>query len=115
MRLGNISPSSTQTTGPHDMPNETTNRFAAISAITPDAPGRLGLPSTSVALAKMIDIVIRVTAMPDDPMSSSGLRPILSISAMAISVVATLMTDVITVYTADWSALKPTACQSTLE
>ena len=98
MRLGNISPSSTHTTGPHDMPNATTNRFAAISAITPEAPGRLGLPSgPSVALAKMTDIVMSVTAMPDDPMSSSGLRPILSISAIAISVVSTLITDVITV------------------
>ena len=32
IRFGNISPSSTQTTGPQDMPNATTNRFAAISA-----------------------------------------------------------------------------------
>ena len=45
----------------------------------------------------MTDIVISVTAMPEEPMSSSGLRPILSISAMAISVVNTLITDVITV------------------
>lgn len=73
------------------------------------------MPSTSVALAKMIAIVINVTAMPADPISSSGFRPILSISAMAISVVNTLITDVITVYTADSSALNPTACHSTLE
>ena len=33
IRFGNISPSSTQTTGPQDMPNATTNRLAAISAI----------------------------------------------------------------------------------
>ncbi len=45
----------------------------------------------------MTDIVMSVIAMPDEPMSSSGLRPILSISAMAISVVSTLMTEVITV------------------
>ena len=98
MRLGNISPSSTQTTGPHDMPNATTNRFAAISAMMPVPSGRLGMPSApSVALAKMTDMVSSVTAMPVDPMSSSGLRPILSISAMAISVVSTLITEVITV------------------
>ncbi len=80
------------------MPNATTNRFAAISAITPDAPGRLGFPSGPMAaLAKTTAIVISVTAIPDEPMSSSGLRPILSISAIAISVVNTLITDVITV------------------
>ena len=90
MRFGNISPSSTQTTGPHDMPNATTNRLAAISAIE---PGRARRGSAcrrrpDVALAKMTDMVISVTAMPVEPMSSSGLRPILSISAMAISVVS---------------------------
>ena len=36
MRLGNISPSSTQTSGPHVAPKNTTNRLAAIRAI--DAP-----------------------------------------------------------------------------
>lgn len=35
IRLGNISPSNTQVTGPQDMPNATTNRFAATSAIGP--------------------------------------------------------------------------------
>ena len=74
------------------------------------------MPSAfSVALPKMTDIVMSVTAMPDDPMSSSGLRPILSISAIAINVVSTLMTDVITVNIAESSALNPTACHSTLE
>ena len=49
IRLGNISPSSTQTTGPQDIPNETTKRFAARSAIGPlrtlqvrDAVGPIG-------------------------------------------------------------------------
>ena len=37
MRFGNISPSSTHTTGPQDMPNATTNRLAAIRAIGPGA------------------------------------------------------------------------------
>ena len=37
IRFGNISPSSTQTTGPQDMPNATTNRLAAISATVADA------------------------------------------------------------------------------
>ncbi len=66
--------------------------------ITPEAPGRLGLPSgPTVALAKMDAHRDERDRMPEDPMSSSGLRPILSISAMAISVVNTLMTEVITV------------------
>src|SRR4051795_5345651 len=41
--LGNISPSSTQTTGPHVAPNDTTNRFAPTRA-TP----LHGLPSCGV-------------------------------------------------------------------
>ena len=53
--------------------------------------------------------------MPAEPMSSNGLRPILSIKAMAISVVSTLITEVITVLMAATSALNPTACHSTLE
>src|SRR6476646_9063237 len=35
IRLGNISPSSTQTAGPQDIPNAITNTLAAISAIGP--------------------------------------------------------------------------------
>lgn len=62
----------------------------------------------------MIAIVARVTAMPAEPTSSRGLRPTLSISAIAISVVAMLTTDVITVIVNDELSSKPTASHNTL-
>ena len=101
MRLGNISPSSTHTTGPHDMPNATTNRLAATSAMGPSAPLSCGVPSTCGAVPKMTAMVVSVTAMPAEPMSSSGFRPIRSINEMAISVVAMLTIDVMTVIKKD--------------
>ena len=102
MRLGNISPSSTHTTGPHDMPNATTNRLAAISAISPVvAPAGVGSPSASErGIGEDDRHRDQRDRHPDEPMSSSGLRPTLSISAMAISVVSMLITEVITVLTA---------------
>jgi hypothetical protein len=42
MRLGNISPSSTQTTGPQEKPKKMTNPFAAMSATVADAPASVG-------------------------------------------------------------------------
>ncbi len=63
----------------------------------------------------MTAIVPSVTAMPTEPISSSGLRPTLSISAIAISVVAMLVTEVITVMTNAWLSPNPTASHSTLE
>src|SRR5882757_9410465 len=114
MRLGNISPSSTHTTGPHDMPNATTNRLAATNATGPATSPSTGFPSTSGAVPKITAIVPSVTAMPVDPTSSSGLRPTLSISAIAINVVRMLMIDVITVMTNDELSVNPTASQSTL-
>ena len=113
--MGNISPSSTHTTGPQDMPKATTNKFAATRAMGPSAPLSCGMPSTCGAVPKMNAIVANVTAIPAEPTSSSGLRPILSISAMAINVVAILTIEVMTVITNDWLSSKPTASHSTLE
>ena len=115
IRFGNISPSSTHTTGPQDIPKATTNRFAATSAMGPCAPLSCGTPSTCGAVPKMNAMVANVTAMPADPISSNGLRPILSISEIAINVVAILTIEVITVITKDWLSSKPTASHSTLE
>src|SRR6476469_8146453 len=53
IRFGNISPSSTQTTGPQDMPNATTNRFAAISATVGDALPRMATYRFGVAAATL--------------------------------------------------------------
>src|SRR5690242_7977315 len=115
MRFGNISPSSTHTTGPHDMPKAMTNTLAATSATGPATSPRNGLPAASSdAVPKMTDIVINETAMPVEPINSSGLRPILSTSAIAMRVVTMLTTEVITVMTNESPSENPTASQSTL-
>src|SRR6476469_10938951 len=119
IRFGNISPSSTQTTGPQDMPKATTNRLAAIRATVGDAEPRMAVSSKGVALStsawvhasvtwvhelavpKMTAIVARVTVIPADPMISNGFRPIRSIVAIAIKVVRMLMVAEITVMTND--------------
>src|SRR6478672_4973591 len=133
IRFGNISPSSTQTTGPQDMPNATTNRLAAISAMVPDALPKTAVVKSGVlsamfcwvhrlltvvhaeALPKMMAMVPRVIVIPIDPMISNGFRPIRSIVAIAISVVNTLMVAPISEMMNDWLSSNPTACQSTFE
>ncbi len=92
MRFGNISPSSTHTTGPHDMPNATTNRLRGDQRDHDRRTAAGGSASRRrvhrAVGPKMTAMVASVTAMPVEPISSSGLRPILSISAIAISVVS---------------------------
>src|SRR4051794_4317005 len=76
-RLGNISPSSTQTTGPHDMPNATIYRFAAISPVHAWEDVNNGRPSSpGLAEAKVNARTAIVSAIPTEPTTSSGLRPI---------------------------------------
>jgi len=53
--------------------------------------------------------------MPTEPMISSGLRPNLSMVAIAISVVMMLITALITVMVKAWPSSKPTASHNTLE
>ena len=53
--------------------------------------------------------------MPAEPISNSGLRPTLSINAIAMSVVAMFVIEVITVMMNAWLSPNPTACHSTLE
>ena len=115
MRLGNISPSSTHTTGPHDMPNATTNRLAATRATGPSMPLSCGTPFTCGAVPKMTAMVASVSVIPAEPMSSRGLRPILSISMIAITVVRMFTTEVMTVMRNDELSSKPTASHSTFE
>ena len=56
-----------------------------------------------------------VTAMPKEPVSRSGRRPILSMSAIAMNVTSTLVTDVIVEIMNDWLSSNPTACHSVVE
>ena len=53
--------------------------------------------------------------MPAEPMSSSGRRPTLSISAMAMNVTATFVIEVMVETRNDWLSSNPTACHSVLE
>lgn len=73
------------------------------------------MPSTTVALPKMIDIVPRVTVMPIEPMINNGLRPNLSMEAIAIRVVRMLIVAPMTVMANACSSWKPTASQRMLE
>src|SRR3954454_14169959 len=114
--LGNVSPSITHTTGPHDIPKKNTKALAATSASGPAAPCRTGWPLAPVAaVPKIPAIPPSVTVIPADPTSSSGLRPTLSISAIATSVVTMLIALVITVIASELLSLNPTACHRTLE
>src|SRR5271166_4670452 len=89
MRLGNISPSSTHRTGPHETAYAITNTSAATSAITPEATSRSGRPLTVDAPVKTTVMVASINAIPADPASNSGPRPARSISAMATVVTST--------------------------
>src|SRR5674476_1231987 len=73
MRLLNISPSITQTTGPQLTPKKTTYRLAATNATMPRFPGRVGLPATTCACWKQKAIVARVSKSPEEPTTRSGL------------------------------------------
>src|ERR1017187_532943 len=73
--FGNDSPSNTHTTGPQDIPNANTNTLAANSAIGAAAPCSTGRPFFSVAVPNTTANAPRLTAMPTEPIISSGLRP----------------------------------------
>src|ERR1035441_7898976 len=117
--FGNDSPSSTHTTGPQDIPNANTNTLAAISAIGLAAPVRTGRgpigPAFSAAVPNTTASAPSVTAMPIEPIISSGLRPKRSIEAIATSVVTMLMAPVITVISSEVLELNPASCHSTVE
>src|SRR5271165_965553 len=115
MRLGNISPSSTHRTGPHETAYAITNTSAATSAITPEATSRSGRPWTVDAPVKTTVMVASINAIPADPASNSGLRPTLSISAIATSVIRTLTPVVTNAMVNDDFSPNPTASQSTSE
>jgi hypothetical protein len=126
MRFGNISPRSTQTTGPHEKPKKTTKPFAATSASVAAPPVsvgcRQGASQVAVAATSMTGAVPNryarrrsVTDMPADPSRSSGRRPNRSMQAMAIRVATMLMPPEITEILSESSSVNPTACHSMLE
>ena len=115
--LLNISPSSTQTTGPQLMPKR---HDVQVGGDQGDLAERAGRARRSVAGAgrrceKQTAIVPSVSTMPAAPTSSSGLRPILSIRAIAMSVVTMLVTLVMTLISSALLSEKPTDCHSVVE
>ena len=76
------------------------------------------VPSDAVVITAWVnDSVIAPSdsAMPTDPTSSRIRRPILSTSRIAITVTATLVTEVMTEMTNESDSEKPTACHSVVE
>src|SRR5690554_3173403 len=116
IRLGNISPRSTHTTGPHVAPKNTTNALAPTTATAPHDPLKsVTSPASSViACEKATAISPSDTVMPVDPMSNSRRRPILSTSKIATIVTTMLVTDVMVDVTKAWLSSKPTDCHSVL-
>src|SRR4029453_514033 len=92
IRLGNISPSSTHITGPHETAKATTYRLAATRPVTAATWLRIGGPlGPTPALAKTRLTTARGQAKPAGPASSNGLRPARSMSAIA-GIVARMLT-----------------------
>ena len=81
----------------------------------PHAPSSDTFSPLPVACVKAIAMSPSDTAMPAEPMSSSGRRPTLSISAIAMNVTATLVTAVIVETRNACDSSKPTACHSVVE
>src|SRR5512144_2694691 len=107
--LLNISPSRTQVTGPHEKPKQNTYTLAAISATSPASSLRTGKPSASTGDVPNTHAMIpKVTTIPSEPASNSGLRPNLSMKAIATNVVTILVTPVIIVTISAFSSVNPT-------
>ena len=89
--------------------------LAANSATSPAFELSTGKPSALTGdVPNTQAIAPRVIAMPAEPASSSGLRPNLSMQAMATSVVTMLVKPVIMVISSEFSSEKPTTRQRTL-
>lgn len=98
--------------GPHVAPKKMTKRFAAMSAVMPQAPGRLTLPSTVTAWAKHRAMTPSETAIPAEPAMSRGRLPTRSTEAIATTVTTMFVTEVMTVIVIESLSAKPTACHS---
>src|ERR1700722_9291832 len=112
MRLGNISPSSTHTTGPQDTPKAKINRCSATRVIWASADVMTNTPCELWALntntAVKISSVVLITA---DPPRSRARRPILSTSTIETKVETTSTAPSVTLMINPCSSLNPAAAQ----
>ncbi|CAM5659038.1 hypothetical protein KAURM247S_00003 [Kitasatospora aureofaciens] len=109
-RLGNISPSMTQTTTPQDNAKHSTKALAEISATVPWRSGSETLSPEPVAEENAQPAAARVTAMPAEPIRASGLRPTRSTSRIAITVPRMLMTEPMKLISSELLWSMPTDC-----
>ncbi|KEF02634.1 hypothetical protein DF17_33025 [Streptomyces rimosus] len=89
--FGNISPRKTHTTTPQDRAKKSTKEWAAIRATVPCAVGSVSPVFDAKAHASRAS----ETAIPAEPISASGRRPILSTKIIAITVPMMLMIEVV--------------------
>ena len=115
IRVGKISPSSTQTTGPQDAPKLTTKTLAATRATGPHAPGSDGAPLTMFAWLNEIAITASEIVIPAEPKSRIGRRPTRSTSAIAMKVTTMFVTAVMTEIVNESFSWKPTDFQRVVE
>jgi hypothetical protein len=92
IRLGNISPSMTQTMTPQDKAKKWTKAWAAIRATH---PWPAGSPPSAEPAENAHASSARAAAMPTEPTMASGLRPTRSTKTIAIIVPTMLMIDVV--------------------
>ena len=115
IRDGKISPSSTHTSGPQEAPKLMTKTLAATSAAGPHAPGSEIASPDPVAEPKASAMVPSERAMPMEPASMMGRRPIRSTRAIATSVTRMLVTAVATEMVSESFSWKPTAFHRVVE
>ncbi len=115
MRLGKISPSSTQTSGPQEAPKPTTKTFAATRATPPHGAGSETFSPEPVAKANERAIAPSETVISTEPVRRMGLRPTLSTRKIATNVTTTLVTEVMTEISSELLSSKPTAFHRVVE
>src|ERR1700722_14565168 len=110
IRLGNISPSSTQTTGPHDTPKAKMNKCSATRVICASAEVMTNTPCELWALNTNTAVrMIRVELMTADPPSSNGRLPIRSTSTMETNVDTTSTAPSVTLISSPLCSVNPAA------
>src|SRR6478609_35877 len=115
IRDGKISPSSTHTSGPQEAPKLMTKTFAATRAAGPQAPGRVMASPEPVADPNARAMVPSERAMPMEPASRMGRRPIRSTRAIATRVTRMFVMAVATEMVRESFSWNPTAFHSVVE
>src|SRR5882757_5716848 len=114
-RSGNISPTMTHRITPQETAKKNTNECAATSAAVPCALGMEMFAPLPVLYENAHAARPRETAMPAEPISARGLRPMRSISSIATRVPTMFTIEVDTLISSELDWVMPTDCHSTVE